>query len=53
MKKITYIINIMIDIKIKNKKNNEKKEKHPNFVTQQFSRLLRRNLKIPITLFQL
>jgi len=48
-----FIISIMIDIKIKNRKNNEKKEKNLNFAAKQFNKLLRRNIKIPITLFQL
>jgi hypothetical protein len=44
----------MIDIKIKIKKQGEnKEEKFLNFAAQQFKKLLKKNLKIPITLYQL
>jgi len=43
----------MIDLKIKIKKNKNKEEKFLNFAAQQFNRLLKKNLKIPITLYQL
>jgi len=44
----------MIDLKIKIKKQKEcKEERFPNFAAQQFRKLIRRNLKIPITLYQL
>jgi len=45
----------MFDIKIKIKKTeeNQKRGKFPNFAAQQFMKLLKRNLKIPITLYHL
>jgi len=45
----------MIDIKIKIKKNIEEKkeEKFLNFAAQQFKKLIKRNLRIPITLYHL
>jgi hypothetical protein len=44
----------MIDIKIKIKKHGEnKEEKFLNFAAQQFKKLLKKNLRIPITLYHL
>jgi len=44
----------MIDIRIKTKKNQtNKEEKILNFVSQQFQKLLKKNLKIPVTLYHL
>jgi len=44
----------MIDIKTKIKKNQiNKEEKIFNFATQQFKKLLKKNLKIPVTLYHL
>ena len=44
----------MIDIKIKIKNQKEyKEEKLLNFAAQQFKKLIKRNLKIPITLYHL
>jgi len=40
-------------IKIKKNKESTKKERVSNFAAQQFMKLLKRNLKIPITLYHL